>query len=1161
MELENRTVVLNDSKGNILSEYNNIEVPKTWSQTATTILATKYFRKIIPKSDHKLSVIYTNSKYFELVKESFKNALQNGFENSIVQVAGRLAYAWSLNLKKNQNLYFDQIFESIINQKAAPNSPQWFNTGLYEAYGITFSNTGHYFIENKEIVKAVSNIKNPQVHACFIQSVDDNLIGENGIMDLVCREARLFKYGSGSGTNFSTLRGKGELLAGGGTSSGIISWLKILDSAAGSIKSGGTTRRAAKMCILNINHPDIEDFITWKYKEELKAKALIQQGYDSSFEGEAYTTISGQNSNNSVRLTKDFMELLKSENDSFELKNLTNGETKIVSANKLWNDIATSAWYCADPGVQFDDHINKWNTCPNSGRINASNPCCVSGDTLVSTTRGLIPIKDLTTEPFLIYTHTDIYSNVMPAFKSGNKLIYRLKTYSGYELKVTSDHLITTDNGDIQAGKLSKNMRIHLKSINLGFVDINEDFARCIGIASSSLSQYLDFDPIILEYYCEDKFTLDIFQLNLNSVSMILKMLFSVDSSIELSSIVLHHKNKDCLKQIQLLLLAFNILSKIDDNMLFIENHYIATFRDEIGIEGSLKSQKLEFIAQNIENRNLGYHFDYFHSLEEIGYEDVYDLTEPLTHHFIANGIIIHNCEYMFLDDTACNLASINLMKFLKDGMFDYVDFMEEVSLWTYILNLSIDIASYPSKSIAQNSRDFRTIGLGFANLGSLLMNMGIPYESEEGYNMAGLISSLMTAQSYSTSALIAYENGAFPKFDENSEAVLNVIDMHINKHCLNLRNTGPLFNVALDTWYKTKNLVSRYGCANAQVTLLAPTGTIGFVMDCDTTGIEPDFSLVKYKKMVGGSYIKIANSSVSSVLKNLSYSDEQIKDVLEYIDKHSTIKGAPHVGEYTSKIFYNANEISYLGHLKMMQYCQWFLSGAISKTVNLPESSTIEDIKEVYYKAWEMELKAVALYRNNCKQSQPLNIKKEEDTNKYLGAFGRILTQENKNVRLKLPSIRTGRTYQLKCGGQSVYLRTGEYKDGKLGEIFLDSFKNTSPFRSLLDLFSISVSLGLQYGVPLEKLVEKFSFTEFEPRGLVQGHPQIKNCTSIIDATFRILNNDYLKNDSLSHIKTSDSPVASENLGPMCKDCGHATKRSGTCYTCTQCGSTSGCS
>ena len=1115
---ELRSSVIREPNGKVVFEMTEVEVPSSWTQVATDILAQKYFRKAgVPQ--------YTIDGQ---IKTDEKGQPQLGPEHSVKQVAHRLAGTWRYWGEKygyfatpeDAQIFYDELVFMLISQRVAPNSPQWFNTGLYWAYGINGPAQGHYYIDpdTGTLTASTDSYTHPQPHACFIQSVKDDLVNEGGIMDLWTREARLFKYGSGTGTNFSNLRGTGEKLSGGGTSSGLMSWLKIGDRAAGAIKSGGTTRRAAKMVVLNIDHPDIEDFIDWKVKEERKVAALIAGGYDSSYEGEAYQTVSGQNSNNSVRVTQDFLEAVENNKDWNLVGRVGKKVMKTISASALWDKIANAAWACADPGVQFDTTINDWHTSPKSGRINASNPCS----------------------------------------------------------------------------------------------------------------------------------------------------------------------------------------------------------------------------------------------------------------------------EYMFLDDTACNLASINLAHYYNTDTFtfDVNAFAYTTRLWTVVLEISILMAQFPSKEIAEGSYMFRTLGLGYANIGSVLMTAGIPYDSPEAMAFAASITALMTAESYTASAEMAKLLGPFPGYAKNREDMLRVMRNHrraafnaaedeYENLAVKPMGINPeyapayLLAAARESWNKTLEMGEKYGFRNAQTTLLAPTGTIGLLMDCATTGVEPDFALVKFKKLAGGGYFKIVNESVPVALRVLGYTESQINDIINYLRGHATLKNAPHINHDTLKqkgvtaeelekiekslagvfelafafnvwtlgedclqrlgftseqyndpnfnllsalgfsseevaaanefvcgamtiegaphlrkehygVFDTANKngkkgqryIHFLGHIRMMAAVQPFLSGAISKTINMPNEATIEDVKTAYVASWKLGLKAMALYRDGSKLSQPLSAKSDKKKEKIEEAKVEVkeevkapvaplaaqvkttysLSSQNEAVinqmvseaqalvkynhdgsvhgsriyvhgeQRKMPYKRTGITIKSKIAGQSLFLRTGEYPDGRLGEIFIDMHKEGAAFRSMLNLFAISVSTGLQYGVPLEEYVEKFTFTRFEPSGITD-HPNIKFCTSIIDFVFRVLGMEYLGRTDFVQVKPSgiqknkaqqmealsakavgqhvmpltetaepkanaqvslpnmcahedvaqeanisDGGVAkqlSSMMGdaPPCGTCGHITIRNGACYKCLNCGSTTGCS
>ena len=988
-----RSSVIRNPSGEVVFEMNNVEVPARWSQIATDILAQKYFRKAgVPQADGT-----------------------SGRETSVKQVAHRMANCWKVwgerygyfASEKDAQVFYEELVYSILDQACVPNSPQWFNTGLHESYGITGKPQGHFFVDpvDDQLKMSTSAYERPQPHACFILSVEDDLVNEGGIMDLWVREARIFKYGSGVGTNFSHIRGEGEKLSGGGTSSGLMSFLKIGDRAAGAIKSGGTTRRAAKMVCLDLDHPEVMSFINWKVEEEKKVGALIAAGYASDYEGEAYRTVSGQNSNNSIRIPNEFFHRLYNDED-WELIARHDGRImKRLPSREVWNQIAYAAWRCADPGTQYDTTINEWHTCPAGGRIRASNPCS----------------------------------------------------------------------------------------------------------------------------------------------------------------------------------------------------------------------------------------------------------------------------EYMFLDNTACNLASVNLRRFYNEdsNAFDVEGFEYSCRLWTAVLEVSVLMAQFPSKEVAQLSYDYRTLGLGYANLGSMLMVMGIAYDSEEARGIAGAITAIMTGVAYRTSAEMAGVLGAFPRYEENKENMLRVMRNHRlaaydadEYEGLEVKPQGLkakycpdyLLKAATKAWDEAVRLGEKFGYRNAQATVIAPTGTIGLVMDCDTTGVEPDFALVKFKKLSGGGYFKIINQSVPAALKNLRYTDKQIDTIVKYavgsatfagapfinhqtlsekgfiadeikkldaavgsafeigfvfnvytlgeeclqrlgfkpaqyynfewsllealgfsdaeieaandfVCGTMTIEGAPHLREEHLSVFDCANKcgkkgqryIHAHGHIRMMAAAQPFISGAISKTINLPNEATVEEIADAYMLSWQLGLKACALYRDGSKLSQPLSTKsdkkkKEEDKEAPASTeaipepliesnivdMGKLTVQElleevqkrvqsSPDTKLKralativerrtLPAKRRGFTQKAKINGQAIFLRTGEYADGTVGEIFIDMAKEGATMRSMLNCFAISISIGLQYGVPLEEFVEKFVFTRFEPSGMVD-HPNIKSATSIVDFIFRALAYEYLGRTDLVHV------------------------------------------
>ena len=1047
--------------GSVVFKLDNVEVPKSWSQVASDVIAQKYFRKAgVPSKTRKVKE--KDVPEFLWRSEPAEGAEMGG-ETSSKQVFDRLAGAWAywgwkggyFSTEEDARAYYDEMRHMLASQRAAPNSPQWFNTGLHWAYGIDGPAQGHYYVDYKtgKLTRSKSSYEHPQPHACFIQSVGDDLVGDGGIMDLWVREARLFKYGSGTGTNFSSLRGEGEKLSGGGKSSGLMGFLKIGDRAAGAIKSGGTTRRAAKMVIVDADHPDIEDFINWKVLEEQKVASIVagskmheqklnllfeaikawdgaeadaydpaknaalkqaireakkvaipetyvkrvldyaKQGhtgiefptYDTDWDSEAYNSVSGQNSNNSIRVTNAFLKAVEKDADWELISRTENRVVKTVRARDLWDQVGHAAWACADPGIQYHDTVNDWHTCPEDGAIRGSNPCS----------------------------------------------------------------------------------------------------------------------------------------------------------------------------------------------------------------------------------------------------------------------------EYMFLDDTACNLASMNLLTFLKDGVFQVEDYMHASRLWTVTLEISVMMAQFPSKEIAQRSYDFRTLGLGYANIGGLLMNMGLGYDSDEGRAMGGALTAIMTGVAYATSAEMAGELGAFPGYAKNAEHMLRVIRNHRNAAYGNSEGyeqlsvkpvpldhancpQAELVEIAKSCWDEALKLGEAHGYRNAQTSVIAPTGTIGLVMDCDTTGIEPDFALVKFKKLAGGGYFKIINQSVPAALSKLGYGSAQIEEIVSYAVGHGTIgnapginhtslaghgfgpaelakidgalkqafdirfvfnqwtlgeefctqvlgipaeklndptfdllrslgfskaeidaandhvcgtmtlEGAPHLKKEHYGIFDCANPcgkkgkryLSVNSHIYMMAAAQSFISGAISKTINMPNDATIEDCQKAYELSWSLGIKANALYRDGSKLSQPLAaalVEDDEDAAETLESGNahekaavlaekiveKVIVKEIvKSHREKMPQRRKGYTQKANVGGHKVYLRTGEYEDGKLGEIFIDMHKEGAGFRAMMNNFAIAVSVGLQYGVPLEEFVDAFTFTKFEPAGMVQGNDSIKQATSILDYVFRELAVSYLDRTDLAHVK-----------------------------------------
>jgi ribonucleoside-diphosphate reductase alpha chain len=1358
VEWERRTTRITNPDGSVVFEMKDVEIPRAWSQVASDILASKYLRKAgIPLRDAAGNPVL-----------DLEGKPRTTGETSARQIIGRLVGCWRhwgeqygyFASSRDAKAFEDELAYMLLHQVAAPNSPQWFNTGLQQAYGLTGPSQGHYYVDPDTEELRISNdaYTHPQPHACFIQAVRDDLVNSGGIMDLWTREARLFKYGSGTGTNFSAIRAEGESLAGGGFSSGLMSFLKIGDRAAGAIKSGGTTRRAAKMVCLDLDHPDVERFINWKSEEERKVAALIAAGYPRDFNGEAYATVSGQNSNNSVRVTNEFMRAVREDGD-WKLRWRTDGRiSKTLKARNLWAQICRAAWQCADPGVQFDSTINEWHTCPRSGRINASNPC-VTGETLVATAEGWRRIDELVGGSARIIGSDGKPHLVKKIFPTGRKQVFRLTTRAGYQVRITGDHrVLTAERGDVAVRDLTSGDRLFLKGPGFGRRTLEEDLALGIGVAvgdgcltrsvirgreqavvilhlhpgeagvleavaravnveksarkavgscgrndgvsvtRTSSTARLAFgsrpvvdlfrDLAILDEGSHRKrFRPSVFDLDRRSLSAVLRGLFTADGTVshygeKSHSISLDSSSEELLRQAQLLLLSFGIKSKIYSgrrgdavssvlpdgrggvrefpvNPMFslrISRSGRVAFEREIGFDPrSPKAAALAFL-----NRTVAVYeeelTDPVASIEPAGEEDVFDLTEEATHHFVASGLVVHNCsEYMFLDDTACNLASINLVKFYdsRSRRFDIEGFRHAVRLWTVVLEISVLMAQYPSEEIARRSYEFRTLGLGYANLGTLLMLAGVPYDSDAGRAICGALTAILTGESYVASAEMARELGPFPGFEKNREEMLRVMRNHRRAaHSAPAEEYegltilpqpihGPsvpgelrnLAEAARSTWDRAVELGERHGYRNAQSTVLAPTGTIGLLMDCDTTGVEPDFALVKFKKLAGGGYFKILNRSVASALEALGYSPAQTAEIMTYVEgansfrapspierrdllgrgmkddevnkveealprvldlqaafsaaglpvdrlaslgftpqaiaeandricgRH-TVEGAPHLKPEHLAVFDCANRcgrhgtrfIHYLGHIRMMGAAQSFVSGAISKTINLPAEATVEDIDRAYVESWRLGLKANALYRDGSKLSQPLSTETQTDKAEKRGSKAasaaaappvqsspaapdplpapaaaatppQVAPPAAAHVspppaRRPLPMKRRGFTQEAKIAGHKIYLRTGEYGDGSLGEIFIDMHKEGAAFRSIMNCFAIAISKGLQYGVPLREFVETFTFTRFAPQGMVEGHPNLKMATSILDYVFRALAIEYLGETSLAHVK-----------------------------------------
>lgn len=1443
-----RTSRISDPDGSVVFEMADAEVPASWSQVAVDIMVSKYFRKAgVPQLD---------SAGDPLLDDAGNPIL--GPERSVRQVINRLVGTWRhwgeshgyFASPEDAHAFADELAYMLARQMSAPNSPQWFNTGLAWAYNITGPAQGHYYVDpaDGEVKRSPDAYTHPQPHACFIQSIDDSLVEEGGIMDLWVREARIFKYGSGTGTNFSALRGEGEPLSGGGSSSGLMSFLRIGDRAAGAIKSGGTTRRAAKMVIVDVDHPDIEKFISWKVDEERKVAALIAAGYSGDFNGEAYTTVSGQNSNNSVRVTKEFLHDVEHDED-WRLHWRTNPShvSKTLNARKLWRSVAEAAWQCADPGVQFDSTINDWHTTPEGGRINGSNPC-FTGETRILTEQGLMRIDRLVSEGiegrFIRVLRRDgSPSSPSQLMLTGMNPILRVTLSDGRTLRTTPNHSWILEDGTRKtAFDLAIGDRVGVGIEAIGYqgswdfpfqirrqpgerelprvpsrwsAELAEILGHLIGdgcIDSSGVTvlvygthedergevaerhkawlELIFAIPVsdtrvgngcrqlrisrraVGRFFAElgvssaraqDKRVPDaLFTAPKEIVAAFLRGYFGADGTcygrqemgeceVSAGSVAVA-----LLRDVQLLLELLEIRSSIAEQRRSTKHSFgdyqsrtlfrlrlhpndLVTFADNVGFSIRYKQDRLKTLLGSRRMSKAKPWPVTVARVEEDGEELTYNLTEPLDHAVWANGVYIAQCsEYMFLDDTACNLASLNLLKFLdpETGIFDVDAFRHAVRLWTIVLEISVLMAQFPSEEIARRSYAYRTLGLGYANLGTVLMLLGMPYDSDQARAFAGAVTALMTGESYAASAEMASHLGPFPGFAGNREHMLRVIRNHrraiydappSDYEALSILPMpvtadlvpGYLLAAARETWDRALTQGIEHGFRNAQTTLLAPTGTIGLLMDCDTTGVEPDFALVKFKKLAGGGYFKIANQSVEPALRNLGYSDAERQAIMRHVLGAMTLEGAPHInresllalgfldddvdkveaalpsvfelgfafniwslGEdalrhvgisadaasqpghdllralgFNSRqiteaddyicgtmtvegapylrsehlpVFDCANKcgktgtrfIHHLGHIKMVSAAQSFLSGAISKTINMPTEATVDDVLDAYEQSWKHGIKAMAIYRDGSKLSQPLSARNDatretEDLSEFIESeverrLEKVAPIGAGPVRRRLPARRAGFTQEARVAGHKVFLRTGEYADGTLGEIFIDMHKEGAAFRSMINCFAIAISKGLQYGVPLEEFVDTFTFTRFEPQGMVTGHPNIKMATSIIDYVFRVLGLEYLGRTDLAQVPPELDQSASEfstinelapaeattpdrsgsgpneadrtdaahalpattsvdtvnaqlsqlmGDAPFCDVCGHITVRNGSCYTCLNCGNSLGCS
>ncbi|HLT47130.1 MAG TPA: LAGLIDADG family homing endonuclease [Rubricoccaceae bacterium] len=1218
---ETRTASIKNHKGEAIFEQEGVEFPKDWSPLAVNVVASKYFYGDLAKG---------NGSPAEGKREYSLKQLVHRVTRTISDWGHAQGY---FATKDDAERFYDELTWLCVNQYGAFNSPVWFNVGLHHQYGVR--DTGGKTISgwNAETgaVEDVDPYERPQASACFIIAVDDSI---DDIWKLMKESARLFKFGSGVGADWSKLRSSREKLSGGGTPSGPVSFMKVQDATGGTIKSGGKTRRAAIMQTLKSWHPDVLEFVRAKQEEERKAWALIEEGYDGSFNGPAYGSVAFQNVNQSLRVDDAFMEAAEAD-ALYPLRAVTTGEViEEVHARDVLMQVAEGTWICGDPGVQYEDTIQRWHTVPNSGPINSSNPC-VTGDTLVATEGGLRRIDSMLGETPRVVGLDGRLHRATRVVETGVRPVYRLRTRSGYEVRLTADHRVWTENrGDVPAAELVKGDLVRLTPSPFGPEALDADVAEyaglmlgdgCVsgGVAQLTMDKALEWAVaekaasvvnrferrkgtaavavteratsatvatglaaaretlaryvVLDEGSAAKRLTDRALRLDRTATAALLRGLFTADGTVVDSGdksqyVGLDSTSEALLKQVQVLLLGFGIKSKLyrdrrltdrallpdgqgglkeyrveQMHSLRITRSSRTRFELEIGfMPESEKAARLHAL-----NARVGVYrermTDEVVSLRLEGEEPVYDLTEPATSHFVANGVAVHNCsEYMHLDNSACNLASLNLRKFQKpDGSFDVARFRAAARVFITAQEILVDNAGYPSHAIARNSHDYRPLGLGFANLGALLMAMGLPYDSDEGRAVAGAVMAIEHCEAYARSAEIAgiERIGPFPGFEKNREPMLEVMRMHRDA-VKDIHASCPAYlrEAAQESADRMVALGERYGYRNAQATVLAPTGTIGFMMDCDTTGIEPDIALVKYKLLAGkgDGLMKIVNQTVGDALKRLGYTEAERAEILAYVDEHDTIEGAPGLREEHLPVFDCAfkphngqRSIGHMGHIRMMAAVQPFVSGAISKTVNLPEHATVEDIYDAYVQGWKLGLKAVAIYRENSKRSQPLSTRKGGNTAAAGGGKGATQAAESSGdgvalpepevvekvvekvvyrpVRKRLPDERPSVTHKFSVAGHEGYLHVGLYPDtGMPGEIFITMAKQGSTIAGLMDSFATAISLALQYGVPLDDLVQKFSHVRFEPSGFTNNR-QIPIAKSITDYIFRYLSLKFL--------------------------------------------------
>jgi len=1203
IQLEKRDARIIGVNGRPVFEQEGVEFPAGFSDTAVNVVASKYF-KGKPGTPER--------EYWGTKDGYFANAEEG-------------------------TIFQKELYYILAKQIASFNSPVWFNVGLKEYPSEGF----RWDPDREEAVPIQPGEHYPQSSACFILDVEDSL---RDILQWYVEEGMIFKYGSGAGINLSKLRSSKEFLSSGGHPSGPVSFMKAADISASTIKSGGKHRRAAKMVVLDVTHPDIVEFIESKVKEEEKARALIAAGYSPDFTDEngAYASVFYQNANHAVRVTDEFMRAVE-DGRTFWTRGVDGSKVEELDARKVFDQIVQSAWKCADPGLQFADAINRKHTCAEAGPIMASNPC-VTGDTLVATRNGLVRIDQIQ-EPVEVLGSDGKFYPVSNSFFTGIKPVFVLRTRSGYRLQLTADHRVSTRNrGDVPASELRAGDQIVLGPPVFGNRSLDKMKANLLGaimgrglfadfevseISGSELATYIEGDPDTNQV----AFTSRVFELDRGSVARILRSLFTVSGSclavagsspgLDEPLILLSGQTRRLLEQVQLLLLGFGICSQIIEEPklgLAISRRFAKWFEKAIGfLAGSVQQRELARLdlPDSLDDIEL---IDGFASLTPAGDQPVYDLTEPATHHFVANGIVVHNCsEFVFLNNSACNLASINLMAFYsKDhpGYFDLNAFRHTVRVLITAQEILVGHSGYPTPAIAEHSWKYRPLGLGYTNLGAFLMSCGQPYDSAIARSMAGGITAIMTGEAYKTSAALAARMGPFAEFPANRQDVLRVLKQHekavwkeyVQASNNRLEESIDFWGLAVKTWEEILPVVERDGVRNAQMTLLAPTGTISLMMDCDTTGIEPCLSLVNNKKLVGGGAIKrVASLPVRRALESLGYNEADSLAILDYLEQHGHLEGAPHLRPEHLTVFDTSfpsgpsrRSIHYLGHLKMMAAVQPFLSGAISKTINLPRDATVEDVEQCFRQAWKLGLKCVTVYRDGSKSSQPVSASKDKRSEGTGQAAGlerekessrpTVLAEDQQVIvpfsinhtrtRVRLPDTRKAITHKFSISGHEGYFTVGLYDDGSPGELFVKIAKEGSTISGMMDMVGLLVSMALQWGVPLKSIITKLKGMHFEPSGWTQN-PNIHFAKSIADYLARWLEIQFVDEQqpllfpgdghedrhekaapALSGKESGELPALDlSDSGPPCPDCGALMVPNGTCYQCLNCGVTSGCS